>query len=285
MNFQFYGDKKVNYQNSDLEILDITNTNIFDLQDVNSRFKTVQDYINGTRNKIKHFQEFTYVVDSPETLLDWTHNVAENDYTSVLIKSGTYTINKGLNLTNSRTRVVVGESNAVLVIKKQDTDINTTFGYAENPNSPDYYINGITIDISTTYRPFAFRNCINLSNCKVIGASGNYGNVGFVNCSNLYNCYSIVGDYAYQSCTNLINCSGKTNNSGGATYGNVFKGCKSLLNCTATESNFSFENCRSVRYCTGIFFSRSYSSPTDVSGYACANTLEGGWNTTVALPE
>lgn len=263
------------YPSSDINLTLDTDNNNFKLKTFNDAFNEIQEHINGLRTHSLSKFTFTYVVDSDEALEAWANNTSGNDYTSVLIKRGIHTSNKKINLTTTGTKVIVGEVDSILKITESSAEI---FKYDEKPNTSDYYMENVCVDISSTYRPSAFVNCINLTKCKVVGGTGQYGNIGFKNCSDLYNCYAIAADYSFQSCSNLINCIGKTNNSGRTTYGNAFKACSNLMYCSATESDYSIVGCLSVKFCQAQRFVSSYSSPIADASYSCANTLNGGFN-------
>jgi hypothetical protein len=52
----------------------------------------------------------TYVVDSNAKLAAWAANTAGNDYTTVLIKTGTWTINTWIDLIYAGTKRVISEA-------------------------------------------------------------------------------------------------------------------------------------------------------------------------------
>jgi hypothetical protein len=218
--------------------------------------------------------DFTYVVDSDETLADWVNNADGHDYTHVLIKAGTWSSDKEVNLTAAGTKVVVGQIDSLLSF----TSVNGLV-YTSLPASNEYRMVGVNVLVNNY--GFAFQNCINLTDC-----SGN-GQMVFYYCTNLINCTchssSFNGNEAYSFfyCKKLINCYNGNNNDGYhyfyhcddlinctgsdkccfyycANLSNCsssnFTGCKNLTNCTCsgdTGIGFSFSNCKKLINCTG----------------------------------
>jgi hypothetical protein len=209
----------------------------------------------------KDVYSFTYVVDSDQKLADWANNVTSNgqDYTSVLIKKGTYSARcdrdgaNGINLTQSGTKVIVGETGSVITMHNDTVDTtNTTkvyFSYDNVPDGVDYLIYNVTLNYNSRYYAspypanYAFKNCRSIKKCKVTNISS-------------------------------------SNHRG---LGRSFYGCYDIEDCEAIEADNadgSFTNCFLVKKCkANKQFVSSFSSPTAITGYECANTLEGGWNT------
>ena len=318
----------VNYQSNDLDLNTpngaITETRDFSLNNFTERFTKIQDYINGTRTKVNDFKnfQFTYVVDSNQALQDWAGNVAGNDYTSVLIKSGSYTLSKGIDLTSTSTINLIGEIGSEINFNSVENAIS----YDTIPSQG--HIENITVNNNKAGQCKGFVNCINLFNCTSnVNSYNSFGNPShaFENCKNLYNCYayaetsnsSAAGD-GFIYCINLYNCMGtgvgtNTTNCGGTGFllceniyscvasgngsgkisnergGIGFRSCKRIINSTgvgtpSTEnsSQTGFLNCFSVQNCIdeseSLQFYNSYFSSSANLTYACADTLEGGWN-------
>jgi hypothetical protein len=223
---------------------------------------------------------FTFVVDSNEALAAWANNTEGNDYSHVLIKAGTWTSDKEVNLTTAGTKVVVGQAGNLL-------SFTSAYGlkYDGVPSSAAYWMEGVNVNVTATSGN-GFYNCTNLTNCSGtgIGTSSN----GFSNCTNLTNCTGngrdgnlTAGGVGFYYCTNLANCtgSGSTTGSGGSSYGVGFANCTSLANCTGTASGtgtcFGFYNCTSLTNCTGTASAYGFYSCTSLANCAGSGTGSG----------
>jgi len=202
---------------------------------------------------------FTYVVDSNQKLADWANNVSGNDYTSVLIKSGTWSItNKNINLDTTGTKVIVGESgsllqclnvssstfntahNGFLRSSKTNTDIGT------NPES-DRYIFGVNVrvtylagasSIDGTF--YSFYGLCNLHSCTgtVVGTSAN----------------SYSKTCAFGFCFHMYDCKGYV--SAGRSYNSTYYQCRYMYSCYAETQNsrpWGFESCYNLTNCSGFW--------------------------------
>jgi len=224
--------------------------------------------------------KYTYVVDSDQKLADWANNVQGNDYTRVLIRAGTWTLNTALtggtsiaplaviDTTSTGTKCVVGESGSEIVInntRTADTYIVGIKGYLTGnyPNfsvlSRDYFMHNVNITLSTTGS----------------GSSSSYG-YGFYQCTNLTNCTGSGSSYGYgcgfSGCTNLTNCTGTGYGTGYSYgYGYGFHQCRTGFGNkrgdTASKTS-TFYNCLMAQDKTG----------TIPSSNDWANTSAGGWN-------
>jgi hypothetical protein len=174
------------------------------------------------------YQKFSYVVDSDTKLADWANNVGGNDYSSVLIAKGTWTLNMAktggsasnpvcaIDLSLAGTKRITGAQGSELVF---NNDSDGTSSYVScisgqvtgaYPNlvdpddgSRDYSITGVRITcnvIITSDRFYGFYNCANITNCTV---SGTYS--GFYNCANITNCTVSGNGIGFQNCTNIMN--------------------------------------------------------------------------------
>jgi hypothetical protein len=246
--------------------------------------------------------EFTYLVDSDQALANWANNErrSNQDYTSVLIASGTWNSNKQVNLTTSATKVVVGMPGSKLLFA-------STYGlrYDTRPTTTDYRMEGVNVELnySSNAQIYAFYNCTNLTNCTSTATStNNPTGCGFYNCTNLINCTgkSPVFIYAFYNCTNLTNCTGDassyrdnkgyafynctylTNCTGTATgiksgsysaYGYAFSNCTNLTNCTGTTigSGIAFIDCTNLTNCTGTATGSDIGENTGRGFYNCTN--------------
>jgi hypothetical protein len=206
---------------------------------------------------------YTYVVDSNAALAAWANNTAGHDYTSVLIKPGTWTSSVEVNLTTSGTKVVTGMPGSAL-------SFTSAYGlrYQSVPTTTDYRMDGVTItgsashgfhsctnltNCTSTANTYSFHSCTNLTNCKgtVTGTSNSYG---FYSCTNLDNCTSTSNSmnsnytYGFYSCNNLDNC---TSTATGTSNSYGFYYCNNLDNCTGTSNSYDFHSCNNLDNCTG----------------------------------
>lgn len=188
---------------------------------------------------------FTFVIDSNAALAAWANATAGNDYTSVLIKKGEWSLSVTssaivINLTTAGTKVVVGEAGSKLILSGAVTGNKYGLNYSTRTYAPDCWMHNVNVTMTG-------------------GASNNR---------------------AYSGCGHLTNCTGTV--TGGTTTA-LFYNCDFLEYCEGTasggsSSNHVFQGCYGVRYCRGSAIS-SYYSLTANSTYAYANTLNGGWNT------
>ena len=246
---------------------------------------TLQDWwVEQRRNPQEdggNIQTYTYVVDSDQALIDWANNDRNSgqDYTSVLIKRGTWSSTIGVNLTNAGTKVVVGEADSKLVFNGVEKGLY----YNAIPQSFEYYMTGVSVVTNTnTGYGYGFSYCSNLTNCKGTGdgKGTDYGHgYGFSWCSNLTNCEGEgAGDgkgtghgygYGFSWCSNLTNCKGEgTGLDASKSYGYGFIGCSNLTNCegegAGLDANlgkgYGFFQCSNLTNCkgTGLYASKSY---------------------------
>lgn len=243
-------------------------------------------------NAIDNTHKYTFVVDSDDAVFQWAHNIKDDgqDYTSVLVKKGTWGSNFEY-LDTIGTKVIVGEPGAQL------DNGQIPIGYSQLPDSSEYYIQGIK-SLS------GFKNCTNLTNCTA---------TTFVGCSNLINCSSpanmqVNPDFLYKfyKCSNLLNCMGENIRPYSAlniaVTSIVFKECNGLVACRGRGigasvvqsgqlnptqySGYAFDDCTGVFHCsasgnsTTKVFNACYASNSKTSTYACADTASGGFNNT-----
>ncbi|MDR2359390.1 MAG: leucine-rich repeat domain-containing protein [Prevotellaceae bacterium] len=206
--------------------------------------------------------DFTYIVDSDEALAGWANNVAGHDYTKVLIKQGTWSSDKEINLTTAGTKVVVGELGSLLSFTSADGLV-----YNSLPSSNEYWMMGVNALVDNYGA--SFRYCINLTNCY------GSGQMIFAYCSNLINCtgfiraYNQNNTYSFFYCKKLTNCYSSNNNN---TYYDFFH-CDDLSNCTGS-GKMCFDSCTNLSNCTGSSsFSNNhcFSSCTYLTNCACSS--------------
>lgn len=159
-----------------------------------------------------NIKTFTYVVDSDQALIDWANNDRNRgqDYTSVLIKNGVWTCNKGVNLTETGTEVIVGEAGSKLVFdtpKMSGRDVGGVGGdkvlyYAKLERKPSRRVENVDILVSTGYSDneydnsylYALVNLSNVYNCNVElrgKTPEEMTDVYLTNLYGLYSCYNV----------------------------------------------------------------------------------------------
>jgi hypothetical protein len=234
-------------------------------QDLQNIQNNVNQGLQGLSQGLLHFQQFTFIVNSNEALSNWASNKSGYDYTSVLIKKGTWTSSVGVNLTTTGTKVVVGEAGSKLIFTS-DKGLH----YNDVPTSPEYYMQTVTIELSYNGSAYGFYKCTNLTNCTSQSVGNGQGlGVGFNNCNNLTNCVGYGKGYGggdgFKTCNNLTNCTGIGIGTA-FSNGNGFNGCKLVSKCKAGG------------HCGANVFINCYASQSENETYACADTPEGGFN-------
>jgi len=261
---------------------------------------------------------YTFCIDSNAKLQAWANNVSGNDYSRVLVKAGTWTLATTklggtssnplgvIDISNGRTKSVVGEAGSKIVINSTYTNpgylcgikgkVTGTWPGIVNPGNDFYFLNvAVEINLSGSGHAYGFSNCANLTNCTGIGNSHGTSAYGFHSCTNLTNCTGTGASssdyglsYGFYNCANLTNCTGIGNGTceeGGGSYG--FHSCANLTNCTGSNvslsaSGYGFSNCRTGFGCkrgggNSSTFNVCYMEQS--SGItAWANTVEGGYN-------
>ena len=269
----------------------------------------------------------TFIVDSNDKLSQWIRADSGNDYSVVLIKKGTWQSDEllynmtlsgskkyyaGINLSKTKTKVVIGEVGSKIYFKVDPKSLQPIYGlyYGDSSDAveTECFMYGVTVHScgSAAYTDVAtdcFGSCVNLYNCTAISENG-YEAYVFSNCQNLNNCYAAGSSekltYAFWSCTALQQCvaHAEARNAdrkflGGCAVG--FRNCKDVISCkgsgvsipsTTDYTGYGFSGCKGVYRCkqnkkssTGTF-TGSYFSNTNDSAYQCADTLNGGFNDT-----
>lgn len=230
--------------------------NITDKSSIINDFNEASDDNTFSASLIKNSfltSQATFTVSSNEDLAKWATNASGNDYTSVYIAPGTYTLESGsVNLTAAGTKIVEGHPNAKLVFKSTNAAINTNYYpalyYTTKPDSQEYKMTNVIVDVT-----------------GMNATSSNVYAVGFYNCINMLNCYATAKStgtkswqaaYSYYACSYLINCQGA---SSGANNGNAytFSACTYLTNCIADET----------------VYPATYDSQADIIPYAACSYL------------
>lgn len=212
---------------------------------------------------------FDYIVKDNETL----RGMEKSGATSILIKKGNYNTSPGYWNTPVSCRRIVGEagnqiSGEIINNVSLNSDIEIIGVHC-------YSIKGFSRVTSCSVTK-TFSQCNNLLNCtanslETTGASYN-------NCTNLINCvtnYNYANQnqyYSFMDCENLLNCTVNTTN---IFHRGIYR-CNNLTNCVVNTVGIS--SCFGVFRCKSKNYSSSYYSNDSTSNYACANTLNGGWN-------
>jgi hypothetical protein len=150
----------------------------------------------------------TFIVDSDEALAAWANNAEGNDYSHVLIKKGTWSSSKEVNLTTAGTKVVVGQAGSLLNFTSQ-------YGlrYDAVPTTSDYWMLGVNVTVTAAAGTGAgFQSCTNLTNCTGIATNTNSSSsgIGFGQCNNLMNCtgsgIGTVLSFGFVACRIMMFC-------------------------------------------------------------------------------
>lgn len=135
--------------------------------------------------------------------------------------------------------------------------------------------------------------CVDLNQCFSQRVNNQYGFYCYNSCKNLTDCIgedskssSIV---VFKSCSELLRCEARPLNTTYATA-DGFSQCDKLVECSGwgcgSTSGYGFSECTSVSRCyapyrcTTKVFNACYASNSKTSTYACADTANGGFNTT-----
>ncbi len=271
----------------------------------------------------------TFIVDSDAALEQWADNDKTCDFSKVLIKKGTWKCNKeikfknyrggqntcvGINLTQTKTKMVIGEEGSKLYFYVADTStrdvygLSTEYGDSKKETDKGYLFYGVNVEVHganvmTDQSAYCFSSCCNLIDCTAKSDNA-YSGYAFMSCMNMTNCSAEVNAqnaaYAFFGCDNLTRCVGHANAwnanrkwAGGSSVGfrdceNITK-CKGSATCTPATSDYTaygFSGCKAVSRCSKnetsstATFTSSYYSNTRDDAYACANTANGGFNDT-----
>lgn len=271
---------------------------------------------NGSGNTATNCEQFTFVIDSDESLSEWANNDRSKgqDYTSVLIKKGEWhcTIpekgtvdNKGdvinvayIDILAVGTQYIYGESGSKLILESPYTVPVYTVGQSMYMvyGLAGYNIadgTGVTADDIAMLRRFRMCNV----NIECTGESHYFA--GCVMLFNLFNCnvdmvsgggypISTVG---YEQCYNITCCSGSAicdARSEGDTEANA-GGVAVTSDCYSVSKCYPSRRCKRMKdgvEITGVEGStdtvmvRSYASWSNNNDYMCDDTPAGGFNNT-----
>lgn len=172
------------------------------------------------------------------------------------------------------------------------------FSSCENLNGCLAVVSGATYPENESYISLdGFDHCKFLTNSEANVENTQYkGHLnGFSYCDHLNNCRGrALGAgtgsgvrLAFEKCNYLTNCLGESSgNANSSTTGVPFRYCNNITQCHSIancNSNPGFSQCCYMSYNTSTKgFLECYSGQPANSIYAVANTLNGGWNRTVA---
>jgi hypothetical protein len=240
---------------------------------------------------LNHVPGYTFVIRSANDWNAWANNTAGNDYTYILIKSGSYSVTTVPNISTTNTLLVEGEPGATINATLNNTDLITA------NSQTDCIVRGITFNVGLTassgnqgslYRVGTIENC---TFNHTINSTGGYG-------SAIYNVHTVrdcVINMSFTSTTGrarairYANCvENCTITITGATSTNYLYGIIDSSNVvgnnvtiTQTGTIYGVYNCKKVTRNTvsaATQYSNSYASTTTSSTYACADTPNGGFN-------
>lgn len=216
---------------------------------------------------------FTYVVDSDDALNDWAENKAGNDYSCVLIKSGSWTCTKNLNLTNCGTKIVVGEADSKLIFNISETSIATAILYSELPEIAEHFMFNVHVMCNRAGNAIGFNLCVNLYNCSAEVNGGRAS--GFYKCENVINCVAkcnaTESEYSasFYFSNGLNNCIAYATAQEGTAYG--FSKCEKLNNCKVAELSSNVKVCafNTCNVCVGCSFENDVTYPAVNGFFGC----------------
>lgn len=203
---------------------------------------------------------FDYIVDSDESLRFLRSN---SQATNVLIKTGTYTYisddGKGLVL-HPNTKLLWAEGGSFIKIFSSVPIVANSFAIGYN-NPQSFDVQAFNLNIENNSFPSGYKNMNNLINCRLKYTLTTMGS-GFDSCNRLDNCVSIS-----------VN-----------TVGKGFNSCNYLSCCWAEGFSVGYVDCRSVGRChaeCSSGYSSSFASRGNVLTYICADTSDGGFNSSL----
>ena len=249
----------------------------------------VDNAIGGGGGSATNSENFTYVVDSDQALADWANNVEGNDYTSVLIRKGTWTVSRCINLNITKTLRIVGEAGSKIIFAGQITgnDNNVMIdyplmfyhdddGYGAGMLEPSqFYMYGVTIEADVSLQGmvigvFGFANMHNC-HCKITNTGGIA--IAFDSCGYMHNCTGMgmasQDAYGFSNCKCVTECGGSGYSTGsGSGYG--FFSCVGVSKC-----RLYYRSCKTKLF-EDCYASVGYDDFNDT--YKVANTANGGFN-------
>lgn len=280
-------------------------------QEVGTLGQEVDNLKNSSANVASNAETFTYVVDSDQALEDWANNVEGNDYTSVLIRKGEWTINKGINLTLTNTFRIKGEAGAKLVfnltvtsdssnaISYNPTGSGTEKGVAAiyldiEPSGIEackYYIKDleVNLNVSKTATNSTVKNAVailrypNIEGCKIITKATltNHSSGGYIRPFAISVSNNIRYCSAYAECITTYSGTGAGISSSIKVH-NCYVEAYIGASVSEATKGVGILSCKNVQMCKckggSQSYSDSYASYSKTTEYACADTPSGGFN-------
>ncbi|WP_195461660.1 hypothetical protein [Alistipes sp. D31t1_170403_E11] len=229
---------------------------------------------DGTMGVNQYVAQGTFVIDSNQALTAWANNVAGNDYSVVIIQAGKWESDTAVNLTSTKTKVVIGMPGSEL-------GFTSTKGlyYDTLPTTPDYFMDGVTISLNRTIGPdiptlhTAFSNIANLYRCiakRTVNAPDMSLLIqGFSQCKHVTSCQFICTDITstlfingFSECEDLYQCHGAINGVDNSTMQiTVYALCNRLINCSlyfvnAATSNVNGAMMSDCNYIVGMYITK-----------------------------
>ena len=265
-------------------------------QEVETLGQDVEGLKNASANVAVNAETFTYVVDSDQKLADWANNVEGNDYTSVLIRKGEWTVSHYINLTKTKTLRIVGEAGSKIIFSGDipscvgelpigSCEYALMFYYSDDGDGGlhydpfQFYMHGVTIEAELSLQGTlsGMVLCGNLHNCHCKVTNTSYSVKAFEQCTYLHNC---VGEawseaanryaHGFNSCEYVTECKGLGYNSGSKGEGVGFSGCVGVSKCSKGHGSSN------TALFDGCYASVGFSNISET--YKVANTANGGFN-------
>ena len=253
-------------------------------------------------DNLKEGYAFTYIVDSDVKLANWLNGVSGNDYSSVLVKTGTWNYNGiplSLDDNSVNTKKITGEYNSVIHISA-DGNNDDVVGLKNGEHIYNIKLFVSNTGTSSAMKTYGFVSCDNLTNCSVIIDVDEVNSrvYGYYRCHKLLDCNAYttgVLSVCFDECEELSRCEATANTYEtiqGATGSMCFSLCRRLNYCKATANRGSsspaaigYHMCYGVTYCKAQsddrLYQSSYSSLGAIDGYECSNSLNGGFNSNI----
>lgn len=243
-------------------------------------------------NNVYIDEGFTYIVDSDTSLQTWQLGTAGYDYTSVLIKRGTWNIDLtqgSINLEGRGTKFVYGETGSLIKATFSGTSTTSYYVIRQNTRPTITNVQGGSSTIPSfvnKYNCWVYNVSIEIDDKVASAVGGSLG--GFYYVANLINCRVYAHrdassggkayHYGFTYCDNLANCRAETKNS--RTYGRGFNYCYYLTNCESLSTGYSYANafygCRYLTSCNGTSQNLGTNSTVGYStGFSVCYNLSG----------
>lgn len=124
-------------------------------------------------NLDNYVKRYTYIIQNQADFNKWINGTAGNDYTSVYLKNGIYTVSSAMpSLKTLKTKRIEGESRIGVKIKLLHEDACFYYDNLPKGDSSEYYIKRITVE--HPYTSPAMLNCRNVKECDVTSHGGTW---------------------------------------------------------------------------------------------------------------